>query len=69
LITILQTQLQEPDGASYDQEVLNAIEDDSEDDFEGVSEDEDDCFYDSMLDVGESSGMAIDCNNDSDEAF
>jgi len=61
----VQTQLQEPDGASYDQEVLNAIEDD----FEGVSEDEDDCFYDSMLDVGESSGMAIDCNNDSDEAF
>ena len=60
MITILQTQLQEPDGASYDQEVLNAIEDDSEDDFEGVSEDEDDCFYDSMLDVGESSGMAID---------
>ena len=56
MITILQTQLQEPDGASYDQEVLNAIEDD----FEGVSEDEDDCFYDSMLDVGESSGMAID---------
>ncbi|CAD6205709.1 unnamed protein product [Miscanthus lutarioriparius] len=53
-------QLQEPDGASYNQEVLNAIEDDSEDDFEGVSEDEDDCFYDSMLDVGESSGMAID---------
>ncbi|CAD6344094.1 unnamed protein product [Miscanthus lutarioriparius] len=53
-------QLQEPDSASYNQEVLNAIEDDSEDDFEGVSEDEDDCFYDSMLDVGESSGMAID---------
>lgn len=64
----MQTQLQESDGASYDQEVLDAIGNDSEDDFECFSEDEDDDFYDSMLDVGQSSGLAIDYQNDSDGA-
>ncbi|KAJ1294711.1 hypothetical protein BS78_01G166600 [Paspalum vaginatum] len=64
-----QHQLQESDGISYDQEVLDALRDDSEDDFEGISEDEDDDFYGNMPDAGQSSGMAIDYNNDSDDAF
>nr|CAB3499071.1 unnamed protein product [Digitaria exilis] len=60
---------QEPDGASYDQEVLETLRDDSEDDFKVLSEDEDDDdFYDRMFEVGQSSGMAIDYNDDSDDA-
>ncbi|WVZ59715.1 hypothetical protein U9M48_009825 [Paspalum notatum var. saurae] len=62
-----QHELQESDGISYDQEVLDALADDSEDDFEGISEDDD--FYGTMLDVGQSNGTAIDYNNDSDDAF
>ncbi|KAF8722010.1 hypothetical protein HU200_022634 [Digitaria exilis] len=66
---IFQTQSQEPDGASYDQEVLETLRDDSEDDFKVLSEDEDDDdFYDRMFEVGQSSGMAIDYNDDSDDA-
>ncbi|CAL4942993.1 unnamed protein product [Urochloa decumbens] len=59
--------LQEPDGASYDQEVLEALRDDSKDDFGVFSEDEDDDFYNILLEAGQSSGMAIDYDNGSDD--
>lgn len=69
----MQTQLQEPDGASYDydqdQEVLEALRDDSDDDPDVFNEDEDDDFYDTLLEVGQSSGMAIDYDDGSDEAL
>ncbi|RLN38564.1 putative disease resistance RPP13-like protein 1 [Panicum miliaceum] len=62
-------QLEEHDGASYDQEVVEALRDDSEDDFEVFSEDEDDDdFYDRILEAGQSSGMAIDYSDGSDDA-
>jgi hypothetical protein len=64
----LQTQLEEPDGASYDQEVVEALRDESEDDFEVFREDEDDDFYDRILEAGKLSGVAIDYNDDSDDA-
>ncbi|CAN6282379.1 unnamed protein product [Urochloa humidicola] len=60
-------QFQEPDGGSYDEEVHEALRDDSEDDFEVFSEDEDDEFYDRLLEAGQSSGMAIDYDNHSDD--
>ena len=64
----MQTQLEEHDGASYDQEVVEALRDDREDDFEVFSDDEDDDFYDRMLEAGQSSGMAIDYSDGSDYA-
>uniref|UniRef100_A0A0D9VVV8 NB-ARC domain-containing protein n=1 Tax=Leersia perrieri TaxID=77586 RepID=A0A0D9VVV8_9ORYZ len=43
--------LQEFDKESYDQETLDALSDDTDDDFEIFNEDEDDNFYDEMLDM------------------
>uniref|UniRef100_J3LQG1 NB-ARC domain-containing protein n=1 Tax=Oryza brachyantha TaxID=4533 RepID=J3LQG1_ORYBR len=59
--------LQEFDNVSYDPEVLHALSDDSEDDFEPFDEDEDDNIYDEMLDVGQSSRTAINGDDESDD--
>ncbi|TVU46335.1 hypothetical protein EJB05_05861, partial [Eragrostis curvula] len=59
-----QYQLQEVDGGSYDEEVLDVLGDDSEDDFDVFSEDDDDDFYDRILDIGQSSGRELDHYDD-----
>jgi hypothetical protein len=64
---ILQTQLAEPFGGSYDNEILDALRDDSEDNFEVFSEDEDDDFYERILDIGQSSGREVDYSDDHDQ--
>uniref|UniRef100_I1PD04 NB-ARC domain-containing protein n=1 Tax=Oryza glaberrima TaxID=4538 RepID=I1PD04_ORYGL len=66
----LQQQLQQPefDNASYDQEAIGALSDNSEDDVEVFNEDEDDDFYDEMLEVGQSSGTAINDDDGSNDA-
>lgn len=56
------------DNASYDQEALGALSDNSEDDVEVFNEDEDDDFYDEMLEVGQSSGTAINDDDGSNDA-
>lgn len=61
---ILQTQLQEPVGGIYDEEILRLLTDNSEDDFEVFSEDEDDDFYDRILDIGQPSTREVDYSDD-----
>jgi hypothetical protein len=61
----LQTQLAEPVGGSYDNEILDALRDDSEDDFEVFSEDDD--FDERILDIGQSSGREVDYSDDHDQ--
>jgi hypothetical protein len=61
----LQTQLAEPVGGSYDNEILDALRDDSEDDFEVFSEDDD--FDERILDIGQSSGREVDYSDDDDQ--